>query len=125
MKMIKEFIPKNKYQSFQYEQIEDAIYRYDGKYVTALSFQQEPEYDEGSNAASISQYPLEDLLDQFSVYVSDFFKEMNTVDSSICYLEFTGFSLKNIQRLREIIGKHVYNRKIRKNNKDYIELVIE
>jgi O-glycosyl hydrolase len=125
MKMIKEFIPKNKYQVLKYEQIEEAVYKHDGKYVTALSFQQEPEYDEGNDSANISQYPLEDLLERFSVYISDFFKEMNTADSTICYLEFTGFSLDDIHKLRDIIGKHVYNKKIRKNNKDYIELVIE
>ena len=93
--------------------------------MTSLSFEQEPELGEGKDAASISQFPLEDILDQFSVYVSDFYPEKNTPKSKTCYLEFSGYELEDIIRLRGLIGKHVYNREIRDNSIDYIELVVE
>lgn len=124
MKTIKSCDMK-KYEVDSYRKVSDGVYSFNGKFVTCLSFQQEPALGEGKNAAEISQYPLEDILDHFSVFVSDFFKDLNTPKSSICYLEFTGFSLDDIQALRGIIGKHVYNKRIRKNNNDYIELIIE
>lgn len=85
-------------------------------YVTTLSFVQEPEFGEGTNAAEISQYPLEALLDDFLCYVSDFYPELNTADSQVCYQEFACPDIENIRNLRSIIGKHVYDK-----NKLYIE----
>ena len=74
----------------------DGIFSYQGEYVTALSFEQEPEFGEGGNAAELSQYPLEDLLDRFSVYVSDFFERYNTPDTTTCRLELSGDSEEDI-----------------------------
>jgi hypothetical protein len=122
MKDIRSF-SSTKYAS--YPSVADGVFTTNGKYITALCFQQEPNLGEGRDASDISQYPLEDILDRFSVYVSDFFKEMNTDNSSICYLEFTGFTIDDVLNLRGIIGKHVYNKRVREGNKDYIELVIE
>ena len=125
MKQIESCSLMAKYQSSAYELISDDIFLHKGRYVTCLSFQQEPDYGEGENAGDISQYPLEDILDHYSVYVSDFFKEYNKASSLTCYLEFTGFSLEDVLSLRSIIGKHVYNRAVKASGQTGVELVIE
>ena len=111
-----------------YERVEEGVYKSaedDGCFVTSLSFEQEPELGEGENAANISQYPLEDLLDKFYCHVSDFYEEMNTADSPVCYLEFAAFDLEDIQGLRSVIGKHVYNKENERNGNVYVDLIIE
>lgn len=90
-------------------------------YVTTLSFVQEPELGEGDSADNISQYPLEDILDKFYCYVSDFYKELNKISSQTCYLEFVSKDVEDVKKLRTIIGKHVYNKKNRKR----VNLMIE
>ena len=114
-----------KYSGADYIPVSDGIYAYQGEYVTALSFEQEPELGEGGNAAEISQYPLEDLLDRFSVYVSDFFEEYNVPETMTCLLEFSGDSEEDIAGLRTIIGKHVYNRERSSDGKTFVDLIIE
>lgn len=125
MNTIRAFDKSPKYSSSEYERVSAGIYKYKNRYVTSLSFQQEPDLGEGKNAADISQYPLEDILDQFAVYVSDFHKDLNSSDSKTCVLEFAGFSIEDIQKLRQLIGKHVYNREKNENGQTFIELVIE
>lgn len=97
-----------KYIGDDYEKIEDGIYKFNDDYVTSLSFIQETKYGEGKNAAHISQVPLEDILDKFGCWVSDFYDELNTESSQVCYQEFASFDIKDIRSLRTIIGKHVY-----------------
>ena len=115
----------NKYNSAMYSEIEDGIYeaKVNGKslYVTSLSFIQEPEFNEGANASNIAQYPLEDVLDKFYCHISDFYEELNTVDSQKCYQEFASPDLEDIRNLRSLMGKHVYNKEI----EGYIKLTIE
>lgn len=114
----------------KYKKIEDGIYELIDNdeilYVTSLSFVQEPEYDEGENAEIISQYPLEDILDKFYCHISDFYEDLNKENSQICYQEFAAMSLENIQNLRNIMGKHVYNKEeIGQDGKNYVRLMIE
>ena len=123
MKNIHSFLAE-KYDSSDYIRIDSDVFSHGNIFVMSLCFQQEPELGEGVDAEHISQYPLEDLLDYFTVYVSDFYTELN-INTSVCHLEFAGFNLANIQNLRQIIGKHVYNRRTRINNIDHVELVIE
>lgn len=115
----------NKYNSAIYSEIENGIYeaKEDGEslYVTSLSFVQEPEFNEGANASNITQYPLEDVLDKYYCHISDFYKELNTVDSQKCYQEFASPDLEDIRSLRFLIGKHVYNKEV----EGYIKLIIE
>ena len=111
----------SKYAPPLYAEVSLDVYKCDHGFVTSLSFEQEPEYEEGATAAEISQYPLEDILDRFCVHISDFYKELNVEGSAICYLEFCANSAERIQQLREIIGKHVYNRETGES----IELIIE
>lgn len=124
MKNIKNYNAE-KYNKENYEKIEEGIYKLKSKvndlYVTSLKFIQEPELGEGENASYISQYPLEDILDKFSVHVQDFYDELNKETSQICYQEFGSPYLENIQKLRSIIGKHVYNKVVDK----YVKLIIE
>ena len=130
MKNIKIYRPE-KYDSDKYEEIKENIYKtYDSflnqdAYVTSLSFEQEPEYEEGSDSGNISQYPLEDILDKFYVAVEDFYTELNDGSSNVCYLEFTGSSVEDIEKLLQIVGKHVYNGNVEKDGKTYITLLIE
>ena len=51
---------------------------------------------------------------------------MNKADAQICYQEFAAASIEDIQNLRSIIGKHVYNKEItEEDGKTYIRLIIE
>jgi len=116
-----------KYNNEIYTEVEEGIYKitddfdFSDTYVTSLSFVQEPELGEGENASYISQYPLEDVLDKFLVSVSDFYDELNTSDSEMCYQEFASPRIDDIRNLRSIIGKHVYN----KEEDGNIRLIIE
>lgn len=125
MKEIKDFHAP-KYDEDKYIFVEDGIYKrvYRGLtvYYTSISFVQEPEYDEGENAADISQYPLEDLMDKFKIFVSDFYDEINVESSQICYQEFASRDLADVQNVRSIIGKHVYNLEDEDEN---VDLIIE
>lgn len=114
-----------KYESGEYSSVEEGIYKTeeDGEvlYVTSLSFVQEPELDEGPHAGEISQYPLEDILDEFFCHISDFYEGLNTEQSQVCVQEFAAPDLEDIRKLRTIIGKHVYNKEV----EGYIKLIIE
>ena len=125
MKQIENY-KAEKYATDEFQEVEANIYKIvdeddDDLFVTSLSFLQEPELKEGSSAADISDYPLEDILDRFYCHVSDFYAELNKVDSQTCYLEFASPELQDVVNLRSIIGKHVYN----KEEGERVTLVIE
>ncbi len=126
MKNIDVFVSE-KYNGNDYEKVEEHIYKtYDDLmkadcFVTSLKFIQEPELDEGNSPKDISQYPLEDVLDEFGVFVSDFYEDLNAVSDEFCYLEFSSPNIECVQNLLGIVNKHVYN----KEDGDYVELVIE
>lgn len=110
-----------KYSTPEYTKVEENIYR--GKnpycrgvedeemYFTSLTFEQEPELGEGETPKHISQYPLEGILDMFSVCVTDFYEELNAQSEHTCYQEFGAFTREDIRRLLEIVGKHVCDKK--------------
>lgn len=90
------------------------------RYVTSLVFEQEPDKGEGGSPARMSQYPLEDILEEFSASILDFYGELNAQSEKLCYQEFSCSSLEDARKLRTaIIGKQVYN------PKDSGELIIE
>jgi hypothetical protein len=105
-----------------YRSVAEGVYAHGSEYVTSLSFAQEPEVGEGAHAADISQYPLEDLLDRYSVWVSDFYPAENTAASPRCHLEFAGSDLDDVVALRAVIGRRVLNRE---RPDGAVELVIE
>lgn len=70
---------------------------------------QEPELGEGEDASNISQYPLEDIMDEWFCWVSDFYDDLNIKGSEKCYQEFASYDLETLVGLRTIIGKRVYS----------------
>ena len=91
-------------------------------FVTSIVFEAEPEYDENEPSDSmISQYPLEDILDKYFLYVNDDYIEENAGDPVNSYVEFASEDIEDIRSALEILGKHVYN--FEENG--YIKLKIE
>ena len=115
----------SKYDTPKYQKVAPGIYLHGRSYVSALCFEQEPKLGEGSSAAEISQYPLEDLLEKYCVHVSDFYPKLNTKNSRTCYIEFSGNRLDHIESLLTIVGKHVYNKDIFENGEECTVLIIE
>ncbi len=109
----------------EYKRVADGVFEKangdETLFVTSLVFDQEPEFEEGENAEEISQYPLEDILDKFYCYISDFYDELNVKESNTCYLEFASDDMDDVVNLRQIIGKHVYDKEV----DGYVSLVIE
>lgn len=124
MKNFNYFLPE-KYGLPWYSKITDNIYRIKDIFVTSITFKQEPSYGENTDSTLIAQYPLEDILDIFDVYISDFYNEFNTNDSNVFYLEFASPSIDNIKSLNQIIGKHIYKKAVRINDISIEKLVIE
>jgi hypothetical protein len=114
-----------KYSMYEYEKIKPHIYKKNDIFVTSISFEQEPDYDEGENATQISQYPLEDILDKFNVYVSDFYKDINVASSKTCYLELAGTNIDRLEEAITIVGKHIYNMIVTKDGNEYVSLIVE
>lgn len=107
------------------KKVDESIYTNGEEYFLGLSFEQEPEFDEGSSSAEISQYPLEDILDKFGVSVYDFCEDENSNDIIQCKLVFSSKSVDRIKALKTIIGRHVYNFSIEDQGEEYIDLIIE
>ena len=91
-------------------------------FVTSIVFEAEPEYDENEPSdPMISQYPLEDILDKYFLYVNDVYIEENAGDPVNSYVEFASEDIEDIRSALEILGKHVYNFE----EDGYIKLKIE
>ena len=114
-----------KYNNAKYSKIDNGIYKLGNEYYTSLSFVQETNLGEGNDSSNISQYPLEDILDCFNVYVSDFYEKLNNGNTCTCYLEFASLSKNNIEKLLGIVGKHVYVEAVRGDDTYYEKLCIE
>lgn len=63
----------------------------------------------GTEDDFVSQYPLEDILDEFYIYCYDSYDEENASDKKNSYVEFTSEDIEDIRKVLDIIGKHVYN----------------
>lgn len=115
MKNFSNYTPE-KYSKSDFQKVEEGIYRTKSPYsaeeifVTSLSFEMEPECygEEDASPRNITQVPFEDLLDEFFVYVTDFYGQLNDNSETICYQEFGSNKLLDIQKLRTIIGKRFY-----------------
>lgn len=115
MKNFREYLPE-KYRNPDFQKMETGIYKtrspYDGEdiFVTSLSFEMEPECfgEEDASPRNLTQIPIEGILDEFSVYVTDFYDRLNETSETVCYQEFGSSSLSDIQRLRTLIGKRFY-----------------
>ncbi|MFG6356450.1 MAG: hypothetical protein K1W26_06445 [Acetatifactor sp.] len=114
-----------KYEENSYEKIADGIFSRDGEFFVSIRFEQEPEYGEEIVSGQISQYPLEDILDEYMLYVSDFYEELNANAYPVRYVELAGGDESDVRRACEMVGKHIYNRTVMKDGREYSRLVIE
>lgn len=109
-----------KYSTPFYESKDQYIYRNteENIFVTALSFELEEDED--------SQYPLEDLLDLFNLFISDFIDPEAFGQSNYLSIEFAG-DLEDVRHfLKSVIGKRVYNVDIEgENGEQFTRLIIE
>ena len=91
-------------------------------YVTSIVYEPEPEFDENEPSDPyVSQYPLEDILDEFFISCYDSYDEENETDKEHSYIEFAADDIEDIRKVLSLIGKHVYN----KQEGDYVLLKIE
>lgn len=120
MKNFQNYTPE-KYSGPDYEKVEDGIYYglnpywepgyvCENIFVTSLSFEMEPECygEEGGCPQDITQIPFENILDDFYVYVTDFYDALNAESDRTCYQEFGSDKIENIRNLRTLIGKRFY-----------------
>lgn len=102
-----------------YEPVEPGIYRNMSQddYSVALTFT--AEQGEG-------QYPLEDLLDEFYVHVSDFITDPDQLEEagSRITLEFSGV-LEGVRKVAQLVGKTVRNEEAEVDGNPFVRLVIE
>lgn len=134
MKNFQNYTPE-KYSEPGYQKIEEGIYRTKDPYgmmnedifVTSLSFEIEPACygEEDSSPQYIPQVPFELLLDEFLVYVTDFYEQKNEKSEMVCYQEFGSSRLSDIQNLRTIIGKRIYAVPYMDEEEEYYNIVIE
>ena len=91
-------------------------------YVTSIVYEPEPEFGENKpDDKYVSQYPLEDILDEFYIYCYDSYDTENTLDKKNSYIEFASDNIEDIRKILTLIGKHVYNRE----DGEYVKLIIE
>ena len=107
----------------QYELVENGIYRDlkdedDAKYRMTISYELESNETNG-------QYPLEDILDKYLMFVNDFLESENLPNTNKYKIELGGY-LDEMKTAKEIIGKKVFNREFKaEDGQIMIELIIE
>jgi len=135
MKNFKNYAPE-KYATSDFQKIEEGIYRtkcpyktiFDSEiFVTSLTFEMEPECygEEDASPRNLTQVPIEGLLDEFNLFVTDFYEQLNETSETICYQEFGSFDLADIQKLRTLIGKRFYAVPYMENGEEYYNMVTE
>ena len=126
MKNFKSYTPE-KYAGSGFQKVEEGIYRTTSPYgkeeifVTSLSFEMEPERygEEEATPWDIPQLPFEDLLDEYMVFVTDFYEDLNRTSQVTCYQEFGSTDIEDIRELRTIIGKRFYAVPCGEDNEDF------
>lgn len=133
MKNFQNFTPK-KYMTSDFQKISDGIYKtkspYDSNdiFVTSLTFEMEPECygEENSSPSNLTQIPIEGILDEFNLFVTDFYEQLNQSSEIICYQEFGSLDLEDIKNLRTLIGKRFYAVPYTgEDGEEYYNMVIE
>lgn len=110
MKNFQNFTPQ-KYMTSDFQKISDGIYKtkspYDSNdiFVTSLTFEMEPECygEENASPSNLTQIPIEGILDEFNLFVTDFYEPLNQSSEIICYQEFGSLDLEDIKNLRTLI----------------------
>ena len=136
MKNFQNYTPE-KYSSSDFEEVEPGIYLgpnpykdIDGReklYVTSLTFETEPDSygEEGGCPQNITQVPFVNILDEFFVSVTDFYKDLNRASEVTCYQEFGSDNIEDIRKLRTLIGKRLYAVPYEEDGEEYYKAVIE
>lgn len=133
MKNFQNFTPQ-KYMTSDFQKISDGIYKtkspYDSNdiFVTSLTFEMEPECygEENSSPSNLTQIPIEGILDEFNLFVTDFYEQLNQSSEIICYQEFGSLDLEDIKNLRTVIGKRFYAVPYTgEDGEEYYNMVIE
>ena len=134
MKNFQNYTPE-KYSGDGFQKILDGIYKtkspYDSEdiFVTSLTFEMEPErYGEKDGSPQyMPQIPIEGILDEFNLFVTDFYEELNEKSEKICYQEFGSFDLEDIKKLRTLIGRRFYAVPYtdEEDGEEYYNMVIE
>ncbi len=124
-----------KYSGGGFTEIEEGIYKTsdpygihkDDIYVTSLTFEMENDRygEEDGSPQYLPQVPIEGLLDEFNVFVTDFYEDLNNASEAVCYQEFGSFDIEDIRKLRTLIGKSFYAEPYEKDGEEYYEMVIE
>ena len=81
--------------------------------------------EEDASPRNLTQVPIEGILDEFFVYVTDFYDQLNEKSETLCYQEFGSRSLEDIQKLRTLIGKRFFAVPYVDNGEEYYNMVIE
>lgn len=133
MKNFQNFTPQ-KYMTSDFQKISDGIYKtkspYDSNdiFVTSLTFEMEPECygEENASPSNLTQIPIEGILDEFNLFVTDFYEQLNQSSEIICYQEFGSLDLEDIKNLRTLIGKLFYAVPYTgEDGEEYYNMVIE
>ena len=134
MRNFENYTPE-KYMTPDFQKIEDGIYKTKSPYgskdtdifVTSLTFEMEPDCygEEDASPRNLTQVPIEGILDEFDLFVTDFYEQLNETSEMICYQEFGSFDLENIQKLRTLIGKRFYAVPYIEDGEEYYNMVIE
>ncbi len=124
-----------KYSEDKFKEVEDRIYQtadpfgtFDGDiYVTSLTFELENDRygEEDGSPQFIPQVPIEGLLDEFSLFVTDFYEDLNNASETVCYQEFGSFEIEDIRKLRTLIGKKFYAEPYEEDGEEYYKMVTE
>lgn len=133
MKNFQNFTPQ-KYMTSDFQKISDGIYKtkspYDSNdiFVTSLTFEMEPECygEKNASPSNLTQIPIEGILDEFNLFVTDFYEQLNQSSEIICYQEFGSLDLEDIKNLRTLIGKRFYAAPYTgEDGEEYYNMVIE
>lgn len=136
MKNFKNYTP-TKYMTPDFQEIENGIYKTKSPYgakdedifVTSLTFEMEPECygEEDASPQNLTQIPIEGILDEFNLFVTDFYEQLNAKSETICYQEFGAFSLEDIQKVRTLIGKRFFASPYtdEEDGEEYYNMIIE
>ena len=110
MKNFKLYNAKKYSNTDEYEKVEEGIYKHGSDYVTSLTFEMDNSRfgEEDGSPQNISQCPFEDFLDEYGVWVEDFYEDLNEDSEVTCYQEFASSDIDDIRNLLTIIGKEFY-----------------
>lgn len=134
MRNFKNYISE-KYTTSDFQEIEEGIYKTKSPYgfsdkdifVTSLTFEMESECygEEDASPRNLTQVPIEGIIDEFNLFVTDFYVQLNETSETICYQEFGSFNLEDIRRLRMLIGKRFYAVPYIEDGEEYYNMVME